>query len=109
MPTISIKADPDTGLYKSKITPSNRLLEEFLESEVQEDMAFIQYLREAIKRLDKISFEINGNAHCLKLTTSDYTVSPLHENENDLSSGPLDDFIYFLNEWEKALSTQQPS
>ena len=103
MPSILILTDPDTGLINCKIVPKNNLMEEFLESEIQEDIAFVEYLRKAIEELDENGFEINGNAHCLRLTTTDYSVSRLHENVDDVSSGRLDDFTYFLVEWEKAL------
>jgi len=109
MPKISIKIDPESGLLKCNIFPSNMILEEFFESEIQGDPAFIRYLNQSIDNLFSDTLEINGNAHCLKLTKSVYEVTSLYEATETRVMGPLSDFIYFLEEWENALSSHQAS
>lgn len=109
MPKISIAKDPRTELLKCEIIPKNSILEDFFESEIQGDPAFIRYLKQSIDKLFSDTFEINGNAHCLKLTKSVYEVIPLYEATETRVMGPLSDFIFFLEEWEKALSSHQAS
>ncbi|MEH6526387.1 MAG: hypothetical protein V7723_09960 [Sneathiella sp.] len=109
MAKISIHMDSQSGLLKCQITPTNNILSDFFESEIQEDPAFIHYLKQSIDKLSNGSFEINGNAHCLKVTKTVYAVTPLYQTVSTWVMGPISDFTFFLDEWEKALISRNTS
>lgn len=109
MAKISIHMDSQSRLLKCKITPKNNILCDFFESEIQEDPAFVHYLKQSIDKLSSGTFEINGNAHCLKVTNTVYEVTPLYQTAGTWVMGPLSDFTFFLGEWEKALISRNTS
>ena len=103
---ITLHRDPKTGLIKGKISPANRMLEEFFETEIQNDIAVIHYLSSRATDADGYNVEVTGNAFTLTLTADQYIVSPLYDPDTAPHEGPREDFFFILGEWRKFLAQE---
>ncbi|MCR9212417.1 MAG: hypothetical protein NXI13_01760 [Proteobacteria bacterium] len=104
MVILSLKKDLETNLLSAEITPENRLLSDFLETEIQQDRAYIDYLLNQATMLENLPFEINGNAYGLILTNVDYKITALYSDE--MTSGPLPDLLDILRQWREFLQPE---
>ena len=106
MHDISIHRDQKSGLLKARISPANKVLEEFLETEIQNDLRVIDYLTERTLDAAIHYVDTTGNAFSLKLTADSYFITPLYENDIPPQEGPLDEFLYLLNQWRDFLKKE---
>ncbi len=98
MPIMTLLKDPETGLLKAELSPENGVLCDFFESEIQQDRAFIAFLKAQAEDRESLPFEINGNAHTLTLTGPQYEITSLQSGET--TSGPLSDLLDLLRQWD---------
>jgi|TARA_R110002094_G_scaffold25946_4_gene38255 hypothetical protein len=103
MMEISIRRDRKTGLLHIKTTPENKLLEEFFETEIQNDLALIDYVYARLARQEDTETEITGNAFSLLLTHDRYIITPLFEQGLPPFEGPQEEFLHILDCWRKRL------
>ncbi len=101
---VTLHRDMKSGLVKARISPANRLLEEFFETEIQNDAAVIHYLSSRAADADGYDVEVTGNAFNLTLTADQYVISPLFDPERASQEGPRSDFFFILDKWQEFLS-----
>ncbi|MBO0335136.1 hypothetical protein J0X12_16055 [Sneathiella sp. CAU 1612] len=106
MEEIFLTRDTESGLIDVKITPENKLLKEFFETEIQDDMALIDYLVTKATHQEGKDFEITGNAFSLTLTPDRYSITPLYEDRRSPQGGPRRDFFLLLDYWRQFLENE---
>ncbi len=106
MQEIFLIRDINSGLIKVKILPENKLLEEFFETEIQDDLALTDYLMSKDAGRNGNDYEITGNAFSLTLTADRYIISPLYEDKRAPQEGPSVDFFTLLSRWRHFLKNE---
>ncbi len=96
---IRLRRDRKSGLLKITIAPENKALEDFFETEIQNDLALIDYILARLARDTGEEMEITGNAFSLILTETDYIISPLFDADAPAATGPREDFLHILGLW----------
>ncbi|MEX0582817.1 MAG: hypothetical protein WD185_04040 [Sneathiella sp.] len=91
--------DKATGLIRTKISPENKMLEEFFETEIQGDIALIDYLFDKAADAPGGEFEINGNAFSLTLTADSYQIESIFDENGQRQEGAREDLFYLLDRW----------
>ncbi|MCF8469060.1 MAG: hypothetical protein K9G33_16820 [Sneathiella sp.] len=99
MVQIAITRDSDTGVISGKITPENKTLEDYFETEIQNDSGIIRHLRKKLMDSDGTDVELIGNAYYLALGPETFTVRPLFEPGLPPATGPTGDFLFLLDQW----------
>ncbi|PHQ69961.1 MAG: hypothetical protein COB93_06670 [Sneathiella sp.] len=100
-----IDRNTETGLLHAKIMPENKLLEDFLQTEIQQDITLIHLLKQKTFDPHALPFEITGNAHSLTLTKDEYLISSLYGGEH-CCRGPLTEFMDILQQWAYFLENE---
>ena len=100
---IHLERDKKTGLIEVRIFPENNLLKEFFETEIQDDMALINYLRTKDAGVLEENYEITGNGFTLTLTADRYMITPVYEDTRAPQEGPREKFFLLLNYWRQFL------
>ncbi|MDF2367990.1 hypothetical protein [Sneathiella sp.] len=103
---IHLERDKETGLIESRLSPENNLLKEFFETEIQDDMALINYLRTKTIDQEGEDYEITGNSFTLTLTLDRYIITPIYEDTRPPQDGPREDFFYLLDRWRQFLKRE---
>lgn len=101
-----LRRDRKSGLLKITIVPENKTLEDFFETEIQNDLALIDYILARLPRDEGEEMEITGNAFSLMLTETDYIILPLFDAAADTpaAKGPREDFLHILGLWRARLA-----
>lgn len=99
---ISLRRSRESGLLSVKLTPENRVLEEFFETEIQNDLGLVEHLLARINAAGREAIELNGNAFSLQLMGEHYTITPLFDASPPVS-GPREDFLRLLQHWHRRL------
>jgi uncharacterized protein YacL (UPF0231 family) len=81
-------------------------LEEFFETEIQDDMALINYLRTKDTYIQDEEYEITGNGFTLTLTSDRFIITPIYEDTRPPEDGPRDNFFQLLNRWRQFLQEE---
>lgn len=105
---ILMARDEKTGLITAEISPENKILEEFLETEIQGDIALIDYLFDRTANALGGGFEITGNAFSLTLTPDRYLIEPLFEDGGRQQEGKREDLFYLLDRWRAFVIRNTP-
>lgn len=108
MLAILMKRDEKTGFITAKISPENKLLEQYLETEIQGDIALIDYLLDRTANALGGGFEITGNAFSLTLTPDKYLIEPLFDDDKGAQEGAREDLFYLLDRWRAFISGNRP-
>ena len=103
---IHLQRDRKTGLIEARLSPENKLLKEFFETEIQDDIALINYLRTKDTDIQDENFEITGNGFTLTLTSDRFIITPIYEDTRPPEGGPRDNFFHLLNCWRQFLNTE---
>ena len=96
---IFITRDSDTGIVSGKITPENKLLEDYFETEIQNDTGVIRHLRKKLMDSDGADVELIGNAYYLSLGPETFTIRSLFEPDSRATTGSTGDFLFLLDQW----------
>ena len=99
MVQISITRDEETGRISGVIIPENKTLEDYFETEIQNDMAVIRHIRKKLPDAEEMDVDISGNAYCLTLGRDQFTIMPLFDKTAAPVSGPMGEFLYLLDQW----------
>lgn len=106
MEEIFLTRDKESSLIDVKISPENKLLKEFFETEIQDDMALIDYLMTKATHQQDKDYEITGNAFSLTLTPDRYIITPLYEDTRSPQGGPRGDLFLLLDYWRQFLENE---
>ncbi len=103
---IHLTRDKESGLIEVTLSPENKLLKEFFETEIQGDIALIDYLKTKEAGNQGEDYEITGNGFTLTLNHDRYIITPLYEDTRPAQAGPRGDFFLLLDRWRQFLKKE---
>lgn len=95
--------DATTGKIVFESDPRFSSLKSFVESELQEDIAFIDLLRLKLKTTTISPSEITGNSHTILINQTSFQIENLYEDREPLS-GDNKDLIKLLEALKNLLT-----
>lgn len=84
-----------------------QILKDFIETELQQDIAFTDHLLNQLNIPERGIFEISGNSFTLTVKNNRFSIDNLYCEEERIR-GDLSFFIETLELWKKALTTTAP-
>ena len=88
--TYNLHRDATTGKIVFEADPVFSILKSFVESELQEDIAFIDLLRLKLKAPTNLPSEITGNSHTILIDKTSFQIENLYDDQEPLSGDNKD-------------------
>jgi uncharacterized protein YacL (UPF0231 family) len=100
----SLYRDKQSGQITLHVSSEHQLLKSYIESEVQEDVSFINLLIDKLKNTPPSSYELTGNSHAILITDTSFEIEN-HYIENEILTGPKVELIDLLEDLKKLLGS----
>ncbi len=79
--TFTLYRGTKTGQIVFDAPPGFEILKSFVESELQEDVSFINLLLSKLEKTTNSTSEITGNSHSIVISQSSFQIENLYEDE----------------------------